>query len=891
MEAGGLRPGENCAYYSGAERNMTQKTSESSEFQKTLLCSTISDDGGEVISVDDLKNALNLEHDNTIKRFSGIKTIGLGGIGSVLSGYESSLKRDIAIKILRPAYRSKKKFLNRFIREARATAQIEHPNIVPVHELGVMDELGVFFTMKKVEGENLRTVIQKLNENDPEYIAKYTRSRLLEIFVAACNGVAFAHSKGIIHRDLKPANVMLGDFGEVLVMDWGLVKYIGDKNQLDEEQKIDLETNIGGLGSKNDSMMTLDGSISGTPAFMAPEQASGRINEIDELSDLYSLGAILYTILTMKSSPFDEKLTTNEVLSHVVNNYFSPPRKRSPKLKIPKELEAICLKAMQRNKEDRYASVKDLIRDIHNFTENYPVVAYPVPPITRLVKLCRRHPLIPSVLIVSIFAFLTAMAMHYIESSTRTTSFLKFADYSINQGNVFLVRAKNTYMNIQDGLSKEEDELHTDKEYKLKEDLTKLVAEFNNQYDLAIEFLTRVEGLGLKHEQITSSLTKIFKNRLEFSIMTGNYNETRKLIEMLRLRRRKAFYDIIENDSQLFESVKMIIQGEGKLSVSSTPPDVNVDGYKIENFSNFDPAGCDSIFSWKTPLENKKLPQGSYILIFKKPNLPEIRYPVQIVCGKVENIKLLIPTEIPDGMAYIPAGSISLNSQNTDYQVGRHRVFVPGFFMKKHEVSFGEYLAFWKSLSNQSDRRKYMGKYIAESEDRSYMNIWDKDSNLREPFTPDMPVVGITGTAAKAYCAWLSEQTKTECRLPTNYEWEKAALGVAGRNLGFNTGQNNNWLAESGTFHSKTSLQLNPNEVSIFGICDTVGPIGEFTTISFPGIKGFQIRGGNTLSGHISISHSFASFSNGASSNDIGFRYVIPLKPLKQAEPSEEKNN
>ena len=243
---------------------------------------------------------------------------------------------------------------------------------------------------------------------------------------------------------------------------------------------------------------------------------------------------------------------------------------------------------------------------------------------------------------------------------------------------------------------------------------------------------------------------------------------------------------------------------------------------------------------------------------------------------KIESIKLQIPSEIPDGMAYIPAGTISLNSQSGDSQISRHKVFIPGFFMKKREVSFGEYLTFWKSLTNQSDRRKYMGKYISENEDRSYMNIWDKDGNLREPFSPDSPVVGITGMAAKAYCIWLSGQTKTECRLPTNYEWEKAALGVAGRSLGFN--QNTSWLATPASAHLKTTPQLNPDEVSIFGIYDTVGSIGEFTTLSLPGVKGFQIRGGNTLSGHISIDHSFASFSNGASSNDIGFRYVMPLK-------------
>jgi serine/threonine protein kinase len=861
---------------------MTQKTLDSSEFQKTLLCSTISDDSGEVICVNDLKHALNIEHDNTINRFSEVRTIGLGGIGSVLSGHESSLKRNIAIKILRPAYRSKKKFLNRFIREARATAQIEHPNIVPVHELGVMDELGVYFTMKKVEGENLRTLIHKIKEGNPEYVAKYTRTRLLEIFIAACNGVAFAHSKGIVHRDLKPANIMVGDFGEVLVMDWGLVKYIGDNNLADEDHKIDLETNIADLGVRDDSMITLDGSISGTPAFMAPEQAGGRINEIDERSDLYSLGAILYTILTLKSSPFDEKLTTNEVLSHVVNNYFSPPRKRSPKLKIPKELEAICLKAMRLNKADRYASVNDLIKDVRNFMENYPVKAYPVPLITRLAKLCRRRPLVPSVLVVAIFAFLTAMAMHYIESSTRTTSYLKFADYSINQGNIYLVRARNTYMNIQDGIIREEDESHPERKYKLYEDLTKLEAEFNNQYDLAIEFLSRVEALGLKHEQITSNLAKIFKNRLEFSILTGNYNETRKLIEMLRLRRRKAFYDIIEKDSHLFESVKMIIQGEGKLSVNSTPPNVMVSGYRTENFRDFDPENYESIFSSQTPLENKKLAEGSYILIFQKPELPEIRYPLQIIRGRIEKINVVIPAVIPNGMAYIPAGTISLDSQTGDSLLSRHKIFVPGFFIKTHKVSFGEYLTFWKSLASQSDRRKFMGKFISESEDRSYMNLWDKDGILREPFKPDMPVVGITGQAAKTYCAWLAGKTKMDCRLPDSDEWERAALGVAGRKLELSADLEKRLAeAKQTSLENVQKIDQNHGEVSVFGIFDMISAVGEFSTISFPGTKGFQIRGENSLNGNI------ANFSNGASSNNVGFRYIIPLKSVRTATNSQ----
>ncbi|MHB9140003.1 MAG: formylglycine-generating enzyme family protein, partial [Victivallaceae bacterium] len=461
-----------------------------------------------------------------------------------------------------------------------------------------------------------------------------------------------------------------------------------------------------------------------------------------------------------------------------------------------------------------------------------------------------------------------------IESNTRTLTYLKLADYNINQGNVYLVRAKNTYLSIHSGIIRQEDEGHPEKKYKLKEDLTKLEAEFNNQYDLAIEYLSRVEALGLKHEQITSSLARIYRNRLEFSILTGNYNETRKLIEMLRLRRRKAFYDIIENDSQLCESVKMIIQGEGKLSVNSTPPGVRITGYKVDNFRDFDPANYESIFSGQTPLKNKKLATGYYILMFKKPELPDIRYPLHIVRGKFDKIDVFIPPVIPAGMAYIPAGTVSLDAQIKESQLNNN-IFVPGFFIKKHKVSFGEYLLFWKSLASQSDRRKFMGKFVSESEDRSFMNLWDKEGILREPFKPDMPVIGVTGQAAKAYCLWLSEKTKMDCRLPSSYEWERAALGVADRKLELSSEPVGNRQLSS-----KAAQKNEPNagEVSVFGIFDMISAVGEFTTINLPGVKGFQIRGEKSLGGDNANYNSFTSFSNGASSNDVGFRYVVPLK-------------
>ena len=259
-----------------------------------------------------------------------------GGAGVVVRGRDPNLKRLVAVKFLRPEFKDKRPFVERFVREARATSQLEHPNIIPVHELGCMDKHGVYYTMKHVNGVTLQKVLEELLAGNPDYAAKYSRGRLLEVFMDVCNAAAFAHSKGVINRDLKPENILLGDFGEVMVLDWGLVKLIhGGPEPAGPGAALPLS---------NDPGLTVDGSVSGTPAYMPPEQALGLLEELDERSDIYCLGAILYHILTY-SPPFDGG-SIHEVLDHVVEGAFPPPRRKAPRLKIPPELEAICLKAM-----------------------------------------------------------------------------------------------------------------------------------------------------------------------------------------------------------------------------------------------------------------------------------------------------------------------------------------------------------------------------------------------------------------------------------------------------------------------------------------------------------------------------------------------------------------
>ena len=287
--------------------------------------------------------------------FSDLSLIGMGGMGTVFSAKDSLFYRNVALKIMRGELRNQEKNVNSFIREARITAQIDHPNIVPVYNLGVFHEMGPYFSMKKVDGITLSEVLKHLENNDAEYEKKYTLRHRLEIFINICNGLAFAHSKGVYHCDLKPGNIMLGKYGEVFIMDWGMAVYRSEKDLSSENRKINLGENV-----DNEKNIT-NPTVNGTPAFMAPEQIFGKIDSIDEQTDVYALGVILYAILTCTQSPFPAKMSAEEIFNKALAGDFLPPRKRAKKRQISNELEVICLKAMSPYKHERYANVMALI--------------------------------------------------------------------------------------------------------------------------------------------------------------------------------------------------------------------------------------------------------------------------------------------------------------------------------------------------------------------------------------------------------------------------------------------------------------------------------------------------------------------------------------------------
>ena len=300
-----------------------------------------------------------------------IHKLGSGGMGTVYLAQDVDLGRKVAVKVMNTTEQTAA-LAARMTREARIVALLEHPSIVPIHDVDTLADGRVFYAMKLVQGARL----------DEFATSTTSLSDLLRVFQKVCEAVAFAHARGVIHRDLKPENIMVGQFGEVLVMDWGVAKVLeggrGDTQTSTPNEAAELSTvddadlvatlPLSGDGSPAD---TRSGTVIGTPAYMAPEQSRGETELLDQRSDVYALGAILYFLLSRRP-PFESANATGA--REPRGDYPARPRQIDPK--NPRAIEAICLKAMSERRDDRYASAQEVAGDIVRFLDGNPVSAY-----------------------------------------------------------------------------------------------------------------------------------------------------------------------------------------------------------------------------------------------------------------------------------------------------------------------------------------------------------------------------------------------------------------------------------------------------------------------------------------------------------------------------------
>ncbi len=287
--------------------------------------------------------------------FALIEELGHGGMGVVLRGRDPDLHREVAIKLLRGASDPVRRA--RFIAEAQITGQLEHPNIVPVHQFGLDPDGSPWFAMKIVNGETLAELLGR-RVTQPEIARAWPLTRLVGVLIQVCNAVAFAHSRGVIHRDLKPANVMLGGFGEVVVMDWGLGKML-------EGMSVELVSEPGALPTS--PLMTLDGAVIGTPCYMAPEQARGEIDQLSVRSDVYALGATLCELIG--GQPPVTGTSVDEVLALVGAGQIKLPLVDWQGRRSPRELLAVVRRALATEPDERYASAEALAEDLQRWLD------------------------------------------------------------------------------------------------------------------------------------------------------------------------------------------------------------------------------------------------------------------------------------------------------------------------------------------------------------------------------------------------------------------------------------------------------------------------------------------------------------------------------------------
>ncbi len=318
--------------------------------------------------------------------------IGSGAIGQVIEAFDLHLGRTVAIKILHGGAGVSRERLARFIAEAQITAQLEHPSVVPVHEIGRMPGGMPYFTMKRIRGESLEDIINHLRVGDEWYRQRYTGKQAIRIFYRLCQGVAYAHDRGVVHRDLKPANILLGEYGEVQIMDWGLAKVLGDSP---------LRKDIGPVRTVRDApdLANIEGAIAGTPAYMSPEQARGDNETVGKTSDVYSLGLMLAEFLSLVRvfrNPGHDTTLAQVRAAGAVNL-----ADLNPNLRFDPELTAIVRQCTQPDPGLRYPDAGHLAEDLRRYLEDRQIPIAPDLSARRVIKWSRRHPIMSGALAAS----------------------------------------------------------------------------------------------------------------------------------------------------------------------------------------------------------------------------------------------------------------------------------------------------------------------------------------------------------------------------------------------------------------------------------------------------------------------------------------------------------
>ncbi len=443
-------------------------------------------------------------------RFIILRPHARGGLGQVSIALDSELNRQVALKEILPNHADDQTRRQRFIQEAEITGQLEHPGIVPIYGLGASPDGRPYYAMRFVEGDSLKTVIADFHRDAPRG-ANLTKGdrvvrfrHLLGNFVAICHAIHYAHSRQVLHRDLKPDNIMLGPYGETLVVDWGLAKPL---NTLKSDSADFTPPSGSGSGSqpirlksRDSHGATLEGSAVGTPAFMSPEQAQGKLSELGPASDIYSLGATLYAILT-GHAPFKQE-DAFAILKAVREGDYQRPRLLNPS--TPKAIDAICMKSMARKSTERYATARELADDVERFLADEPVSALPESNLSRLGRWTRRNRGVVMYAAASLLA-ITTVSIIFAISNNRLRQ-----EAQLQEQSAIGERNKATKLADENLRIAESNRILAQKEQKKSEEATKLAAEKQQLADAMTKLASDEREQRITSEKLAEFLTGLF---------------------------------------------------------------------------------------------------------------------------------------------------------------------------------------------------------------------------------------------------------------------------------------------------------------------------------------------------------------------------------------------